>query len=89
MHQRRGDKLPETAAQNLGHSELCVLGCEHDVVAVHDAECAAEAVAVHLRDHDAGKRAQRFRDLDGQVGPVPVEQRAVRYFAQEVEIEPR
>ena len=89
MQQRRGDELAETAAQHLRHAKLRVVGGEHQIVTVHDAERAAEAVAVHLRDHDTWKCADVLGDLDGEVGTVPVEQRAVRHFAQEIEIEPR
>ena len=89
VQQRRGDQLPEAAAQNLRHAELRIVGGVDEVVAVHDAERAAEAIAVHLRDHDAREGPHGLGDLDGEIGPVPVEQRAVRDLAQEVEVETR
>src|SRR5262245_62187537 len=43
---------------------------------------------MHLRNENAREGAQAFGDLDGEIWPVPVEQRTVRDFAQEGEIEP-
>jgi hypothetical protein len=64
-------------------------GREHDVVAVHDAERAAEAIAVHLRDHDAREGTDVLGDLDREVWTVPVEHWAVRHLTQEGEIKSR
>ncbi len=80
---------PNEPRSTSGMPSCAVLGREHDVVAVHDAERAAEAIAVHLRDHDAREGTDVLGDLDREVGPVPVEHRAVRHLAQEGEIEPR
>src|SRR4030088_3832080 len=89
VQERRGDQLPETAAEDFRHAELRILGGIDEVVTVHDAERAAEAIAVHLRDDDPGECAYGFGDLDGEARTVPVEQRAVRHFTQEVEVEAR
>ena len=89
MQERRGDELPEAPAQNFRHAELGIVRREYKVVAVHDAERSTEAIAVDLGDHDARECAQVLGDLDGQVRAIPVEQRAIRDLAQEVEIEAR
>ena len=87
VQQCRGDQLPEAAAQDFRHAELRILGGVDEIMAVHDAERAAEAIAVHLRDGDARECAQRLGDLDGEARAVPVGRRAVRHLAQEVEVE--
>src|SRR6478735_6786477 len=89
VQKRRGDQLSEAAAKNFRHAELRIVGGINEVVTVHDAERAAEAIAVHLSDDDARERAYRFGDLDGEARAVPVEQRAVRDFTQEVEVKAR
>ena len=88
MQECRGDKLTETAAQDLRHAELRVIGGVDEIMTIHDAERAAQAIAMHLGDEDTREDAHGFGDLDGEVGAVPVEQRTVRHLAQEVEIEP-
>ena len=87
MQKRRRDELPETAAQDLGHAELRILGGIDEIMAIHDAERPAQAIAVHLRDEDTRECAHGFGDLDREVGAIPVEQRTARHFAQKTEIE--
>ena len=87
MQQRRGDELSEAAAQDFRHAELRIIGGVDEIVTVHDAERAAETIAVYLRDDDAREGAQRLGDLDGEARAVPVEQGAVRHLAKEAEIE--
>src|SRR6478672_4393490 len=84
-----GDQLSETAAKNFRHAELSIVGGINEVVTIHDAQRAAEAIAVHLRNDDARECAYRFGDLDGEARAVPVQQRAVRDFTQEVEVKAR
>ena len=86
MHQRRSDELAEAAAQNFRHAELRVVGCEYEIVAVHDAERAAQAIAVHLRDDDARETAQRFGHLHRRRRAIPVA-RLLAHLAQKVQIE--
>src|SRR5262245_15238976 len=58
-------------------------------MAVHDAERAAKAITVHLRDHDARNSPDVLCNLDREVWAVPVEHGAVRDFAQKCQIKPR
>src|SRR3954449_1109169 len=89
VQKSRCDQLSETAAKNFRHAELRIVGGINEVVTIHDAQRAAEAIAVHLRNDDARECAYRFGDLDGEARAVPVEQRAVRDFTQEVEVKAR
>src|SRR3954452_20836456 len=89
VQKSRGDQLPETAAKNFRHAELRIVGGINEVVTIHDAQRTAEAIAVHLCNDDARERAYRFGDLDRKARAVPVQQRAVRDFTQEVEVETR
>jgi len=89
VQQSRSHKLAEGAAQDFRHAEQRVVGGVNEVVAVHDAERAAEAIAMYLRDHDAREIADGFRQLNRRGRTVPVQQPAVGHIAQEGQVEAR
>ena len=57
VQQGRGDQLAEAAAQDFRHAELRILGGVDQIMAVHDAERAAQTIAMHLRNRNARERA--------------------------------